>query len=140
MYRKLFYSAAVLLLIGCSSTPLIKNTALVARPQINDTIKLRDSVIVKDSIVVDSLWFGEVKDSLGRVIGDLKVYFKNKIAELKLNEKKDTVTFEIPAGNSNPFMPVVVKSLSWWEQLIFYGGMASIITLLIALRFKRGKV
>ena len=128
------------MLIGCSSTPLIKKTAIVARTQIKDRIKLRDSVIVKDSFVVDSLWFGEVKDSLGRVIGDLKVYYKNKIAELKLNEKKDTVTVEITAGNSNPLMPVVVKSLSWWEQIIFYGGMASIITLLIALRFRRGKV
>jgi len=132
----IFFIAVLLLLIGCSGSPQLIEREIKVPYEIavHDTIFLQDTVINQDTV-----WSGEVVDSLNNVIGWLKVFYNKKIAELKIS-KKDTAAVEITAGNSNPLMLVVVKSLSWWEQLILYGGIGAIISLLIALRIKRGKV
>lgn len=132
------FFAIVLVLYSCSSTPTIleKEIKIPIETTIHDTVLLRDTVISKDT-----LWAGEVTDSLNNVIGWLKVFYNKKIAELKISKKDTAVIIDtvfIPKDKN--MIPAVVSSLTWWEQLILYGGMASIITLLIALRFKRGKV
>lgn len=129
------------LLLGCSSSAptIIEKPVVVTVPEFRDTtIVLRDTVIVNDS-----LWYGEVTDSLGKVIGDLKVYFKKKIAELKLNEKRDTIYIKIPVVSDdkpNSILPVVNSYFEWWEKIILYGGIGSILSLIIYLRIKRGKI
>ena len=140
---KIIYAIAVVLslvyLTGCGSTPQIIETEIKVpfETTIHDTIILRETVINKDSI-----WTGALVDSLNNEIGWLKVYHSKKIAELKLN-KRDTVTIidtiTISTNNKN-LLPVIAGSLSWWEQLILYGGIGAILSLLIAIRFKRGKI
>jgi predicted nuclease of restriction endonuclease-like RecB superfamily len=103
---------------------------------VHDTVLLRDTVISKDS-----LWTGEVVDSLNNVIGWLRVYYNKKIAELSIS-KYDTLLIHdtLYISKESELLPTIASSLSWWEQIIFYGGIGAIISLLIALRFKRGKV
>lgn len=141
----LYFVFVLLFLIGCSGTnTIIREVPIyLDRPALRDSIVLRDSVIYKDSVAIDSLWYGEVQDSLGKVIGDLKVYFKTKIAELKLNAKKDTVWYvdTVEVNNaSNSILPVVVNSFEWWEKIILFGGLGLIISFLTYLRIKRGKI
>ena len=114
MFRKLFY-AALLLLIGCSGSPQLIEREIKVPYEIavHDTIFLQDTVINQDTV-----WSGEVVDSLNNVIGWLKVYYKKKIAELKIS-KKDTVaiidTVFIPQNQN--IVPAVVSALTWWEQI-----------------------
>jgi len=131
----------VVLLIGCSTPKpiIIEREIPVPIPAYRDTtIVLRDTVVVQDSV-----WYGEVTDSLGKVIGDLTVYYKKKIASISLKERivyvpiKDTVN---TSDNSGSVVPIIINTLSWWEQTILYGGMGLILSLLIAMRVKRGKI
>ena len=137
MFRKLFY-AALLLLIGCSGSPRIIEREIKVPYEIavHDTIILRDTVINQDT-----LWSGEVVDSLNNVIGWLKVFYNKRIAELKIS-KKDTATITdtvfIPQNQN--MVPAVGSALTWWEQIVLYGGIGMIISLLIALRIKRGRL
>jgi len=136
-----FILVVLLFLVGCSSAPeiIIKEIKVpYYLPAIHDTITLKDTVIKSDSA-----WIGSVTDSLGRVIGDLTVYFKKKIASINL--LKDTIyvpykdTIQVPT-NSNSILPLVNSYLSWWEKGILYGGLGTIISFLIYLRIQRGKV
>lgn len=136
----IYFVFVLLFLIGCSGTnTIIREVPIyLEKPALTDTVTLVDTVIVGDSV-----WYGQVNDSLGKVIGDLKVYFKKKIAELKLNATKDTVWYvdTVEVNNAtNPILPVLNSALSWWEKLILYGGLGSILSLLIYLRVKRGKI
>lgn len=135
------YLFMALLLFGCSSAPTIIEREIevpVLVPAVHDTIMLKDTVIVKDS-----LWYGEVQDSLGRVIGDLKVFFKRKIAELKLNEKKDTIrvpvidTVNVPA---NSISTVLDTGFNWWEKGVLYLMLILTSGIIVYLKLKRGKV
>ena len=134
----IFFIAALLLLIGCSGSPRIleREIKVPYETVVHDTIFLQDTVINQDTV-----WSGEVVDSLNNVIGWLKVYYNKKIAELKIS-KKDTVaitdTVFIPQNQN--MVPALVSALTWWEQIVLYGGIGAIISLLIALRIKRGKV
>jgi len=132
-----------LLLLSCSQTPtIITKPVIVKVPEIRDTvITLHDTVIVRDDGISDSLWIGNVKDSLGKEIGELKVYFKKKIAELNIKARTDTlfITDTIKVKENN-ILPIVTDALSWWEKTILYGGMGIIISLIIYLRVKRGKI
>lgn len=132
----------LVLLSGCSSAPIIIEKEIevpVVVPEIRDTtILLRDTVFVKDSV-----WFGEVKDSVGKVIGDLTVYFQKKIASI--NIKPDTVLVPViirdtVSTDGDNLIPAVVGVLSWWEQTILYGGIGLTLALLIGMRLKRGKI
>lgn len=138
--KKVLPFLVCLALSACSSAPtIIEKPIPVIIPELRDTtIILRDTVLVKDSV-----WYGEVTDSLGKVIGDLTVYFKKKIASLNL--KRDTVIVFIKdttQSNSNldPFIRLANDNFSWWEKGILYGGLGTIISFLIFLRVKRGKI
>lgn len=138
MYKKLFSSALLLLLIGCSGTPKIleREIKVPVVTTIHDTITLRDTIINQDT-----LWSGEVVDSLNKVIGWLKVNSNKKAAELKITKKDTAVIIDtVYITKEQNLIPAAVNTLSWWEQLILYGGLGAIISLLIALRIKRGKV
>lgn len=105
-------------------------------PAIHDTIPLRDTLYLQDS-----LWYGEVMDSVGNVIGDLKVYYLTKIAELKLKSKVDTVTITdtdtIPGKVLPPeIIKVAVSYFSWWELTLI----GLLISALISLKIKRGSI
>lgn len=137
----IYFLIVLLFLIGCSSTKPI----VVEKPVVVTQLELRDTMIVlRDTVIVkDSLWYGEVTDSLGKVLGDLKVHFNKKIAELRLNERKDTIIIKDTIEVNNPansIIPVVVNTLSWWEQTILFGTLGAILSLLIAMRVKRGKI
>jgi hypothetical protein len=81
----------VLLLIGCSSTPtIIEKPYPVYVAGVHDTIPLAQDTIYLPSDS-NAYWEGNVEDSLNNVIGWLKVYYNRKMAELKLNDKVDTV-------------------------------------------------
>lgn len=137
MFRKLFY-AALLLLIGCSGSPRIIEREIKVPYEIavHDTIILRDTVINQDT-----LWSGEVVDSLNNVIGWLKVFYNKRIAELKISKKDTAVIIDtVYIIKEQSLIPAAVNTLSWWEQLILYGGIGAIISLLIALRIKRGRL
>jgi hypothetical protein len=133
-----FIAVLILLLIGCSGSPQLIEREIKVPYEIavHDTILLQDTVINQDT-----LWSGEVVDSLNNVIGWMKVFYKKKIAELKIS-KKDTIaiidTVFIPQNQN--IVPALVSALTWWEQLILYGGIGVIISLLIVLRIKRGKL
>jgi hypothetical protein len=134
--------SAVLLLImlsGCrTAAPVIIEKSIVI-PGIKDTaIILRDTVIQKDS-----LWLGEVKDSIGREIGNLKIYFSKKLAELKINERRDTIYVKVPVpadDKSGSLLHLVDIGLEWWEKIILYGGIGIIISILIYFRATKGKI
>ena len=136
--QRFFYAVVVLLLYSCSSAPTIieREIKVPFETTIHDTITLKDTVINKDS-----LWTGNVVDSLNNVIGWLKVFYNKKIAELKISKKDTAVIIDtvfIPKDQG--IIPAVVNTLSWWEQLILYGGIGAIISLLIAIRIKRKKI
>lgn len=124
---------------GCrSAAPVIIEKPIII-PGIKDTaILLRDTVIQKDS-----LWFGEVKDSIGREIGNLKIYFIKKLAELKINERRDTIYVKVPVAaddKPNSLLHLVNIGLEWWEKVILYGGIGIIISILIYSRANKGKI
>lgn len=124
----------LLLLFGCSSSPVIVERIVevpVYSPAVRDTIILQDTVIAKDS-----LWFGEVTDSLGKVIGDLKVYYQKKIAELNLKAKTDTITVTVKDTvkvKEGQILETISGFLNWWEESI----VILVAVLLVAWKAKR---
>lgn len=124
----------LLLLFGCSSSPVIVEKIVevpVYSPAVRDTIILQDTVIAKDS-----LWFGEVTDSLGKVIGDLKVYYQKKIAELNLKAKTDTITVTVKDTvkvKGGQVLETISGFLNWWEESI----VILVAVLLLAWKAKR---
>jgi hypothetical protein len=135
-----YFILVVLLTFGCSSTPtIIEKPVIVLVPEIKDT-----AIVLRDTItVLDSAWYGEVTDSLGKVIGDLTVYFKKKIASI--NIKRDTLYVLVKdtisnTTNLNPIIPIISDNLSWWESFLFFGGMGLLTGLIAYLRLKRGKL
>lgn len=124
----------LLLLFGCSSSPVIVERIVevpVYSPAVRDTIILQDTVIAKDS-----LWFGEVTDSLGKVIGDLKVYYQKKIAELNLKAKTDTITVTVKDTvkvKEGQILETISGFLNWWEESI----VILVAVLLLAWKAKR---
>lgn len=127
MYKYLFLA---LLFIGCSTKPIIIEREIpVLIPALSDTITLQDTVILQDTV-----WYGDVNDSLGNVIGELKVYYQRKIAELKLNKRVDTVTVidTIPIPK-NKTIEVMSGLLNWWEE----GILALVLALLLFWKIKR---
>lgn len=135
-----FILVLLLLLIGCSGTNTIVREVpiYIEKPALTDTVTLTDTVIVGDSV-----WYGQVEDSLGQVIGDLKVYFQKKIAEIKLNAQKDTIIYvdTVKVDNStNSVLPILVNTFTWWEAGLWFGGMGILTGLIAYLRLKRGKI
>lgn len=135
------------LLIGCSSAPVIKERIVPVPVKIHpveEVIEMRDTT----NEAGDSLLYGSLVDSLNKVIAEITIDLKRKVAELKIPERidtiyvavKDTLPGNAAAGIGNEIIPAVVSVLSWWEQSILYGGIGLIIALLIGLRVKRGKV
>lgn len=75
-----------ILIIGCSSTKVIEKVV-----EVPVYIDRQDTLILKDSVTsVDTFWYSEITDSLKNVIGNLKVWYKKKLAELNIKQK-DTV-------------------------------------------------
>lgn len=135
----------IVLLYGCSGTVIYRDVPVyIHEPEIIDTLWLKDTVYYYDNMLpADSVWYSDVVDSLNKKIGSVEVYYKKKIARLKLDAKTDTViyrdTIEVP-NNSNSIMPVIVNSLNWWESLLFFGGAGLLAGLIGYLRLKRGKI
>jgi len=135
----------VVLLIGCSTTEIVYRDVpiYIHQPEITDTLWLKDTVYYYDDMLPDSVWYSDVVDSLNKKIGSVEVYYKKKIARLKLDAKtdtvfyRDTVTYNSP---TNSIIPVVVNSFEWWEKTVFFGGLGMIISFLVYLRIKRGKI
>lgn len=129
-----YFLLMLLLLFGCSSSPVIVERIVevpVYSPAVRDTIILQDTVTAKDS-----LWFGEVKDSLGKVIGDLKVYYQKKIAELNLKAKTDTITVTVKDTvkvKEGQILETISGFLNWWEESI----VILVAVLLLAWKAKR---
>lgn len=117
---KLKYSlilVGVLLLFGCSSTSTIVtkvDTVYITQPAILDTILLYDSLIINDST-----WYGKIRDSLDGEIGELTVYWKKKLASVKLKERIDTVFItKTDTLKSTTTLETISGFLNWWEEAI----------------------
>lgn len=117
---KLKYSlilVGVLLLFGCSSTSTIVtkvDTVYITQPAILDTILLYDSLITNDST-----WYGKIRDSLDGEIGELTVYWKKKLASIKLKERIDTVFItKTDTLKSTTTLETISGFLNWWEEAI----------------------
>lgn len=128
---------------GCSSTP---NIIYRDTPVYIHTLAYADTLYLKDTIYTeteDTLWYSDVVDSLNKKIGSVEVYYKKKIARLKLDAKTDTViyrdTIEIDT-NANSTATVFVNSLNWWEAILWFGVMGILTGLIGYLRLKRGKI
>lgn len=135
--RQLLAISFSVILIGCGSHQVIEKPVVVTVPEIRDSV-----IILKDTVFVqDSVWFGEVKDSLGKVIGDLTVYYQKKIADLKLKERIDTVYKEViieKPSTSDQLQTIIVDSLNWYERIIYYAAIG--LTLGIILYLKKKKI
>jgi len=106
----------VLLLFGCSSTSTITkvDTVYITQPAILDTILLYDSLIINDST-----WYGKIRDSLDGEIGELTVYWKKKLASIKLKERIDTVFItRQDTVQSTTVLETISGFLNWWEEAI----------------------
>lgn len=110
----------ILLLVGCSGRETVKTEIIevpVVTPGINQDLNLIDTVIVNDS-----LWYGEVIDSLNQVIGDLKVYYQTKLAKINIKPRTDTVKVEIVDTLRLPGETNVITTISgflnWWEEAL----------------------
>lgn len=116
-----------MLLLGCSSTPIIHEVEVqvpVLVPAVSDTVTLVDSISV-----IDTLWYGKIKDSLDSVIGDILVDCDKKIAEVKLYSRIDTVEVAYPdtqwIKTTDPIENIVLRvigslmnALPFWQNLI----------------------
>ena len=143
--KSLFSLFIVVLLIGCSTTEIQYRDVpvYIHQPEITDTLWLKDTVYYYDDMVPDVLWYSDVFDSLNKKIGSVEVYYKKKIARLKLDAKTDTVFYRDTikvSDNSSSIITAVNSAFEWWEQGIFYGGLGLIFSFLIYLRIKRGKI
>lgn len=107
----------MLLLFGCSSTSTIVtkvDTVYITQPAILDTILLYDSLIINDST-----WYGKIRDSLDGEIGELTVYWKKKLASVKLKERIDTVFItKTDTLKSTTTLETISGFLNWWEEAI----------------------
>lgn len=117
---KLKYSlilVGVLLFFGCSNTSTIVtkvDTVYITQPAILDTILLYDSLIINDST-----WYGKIRDSLDGEIGELTVYWKKKLASVKLKERIDTVFItKTDTLKSTTTLETISGFLNWWEEAI----------------------
>ena len=130
-----------LVVVACSSSPEIVYRDVpvyIHTFEYADTLVLRDTVIAKDSV-----WYGDVVDSLNNKIGDLTVYYKNKIARISHYTKTDTFYIKdtvLVSNSTNSILPVIVDTFNFWENGLFFGGIALILGLIAYLRLKRGKV
>ena len=137
-----YFILVVLLLFGCSTSNIVYRDVpiYIHTPPTTDTLLLRDTIYAETN---DTLWYSDVVDSLNKKIGSVEVYYKKKIARLKLDAKTDTViyrdTIEV-SSNTNSILPIIVNSLNWWESLLFFGGMGLLTGLIGYLRLKRGKI
>ena len=130
-----------LVVVACSSSPeiqYVEKPVYIHTESYADTLVLRDTVIAKDTV-----WYGDVVDSLNNKIGDLTVYYKNKIARISHYAKTDTFYIKdtiIVSNNTNSILPVIVDTFNFWENGLLFGGIGLIIGLIAYLRIKRGKV
>lgn len=140
LLKRILLFSSLLMVLACSSAPTIIEREIkvpIVIPSVRDSlIELRDTIMVKDT-----LWFGEVTDSLNKVIGQITVDFKKKIASLNIKSRVDTVIYRdtLRIENTN-LLPAINGVFTWWEKLIMYGGMGLIFSLLMYLRVKRGKI
>jgi len=116
-----------LLIFGCSSAPIIHEVEVqvpVLVPAVSDTVMLVDSISV-----IDTLWYGKIKDSLDSVIGDILVDCDKKIAAVKIYSRIDTVEVAYPdtqwVKTTDPIENVVLRvigslmnALPFWQNLI----------------------
>lgn len=125
----------ILLLLGCSVKETVKTEIIevpVVTPGIDQDVTLIDTVIVNDSLL-----YGEMIDSLNQVIGNLKVYYQNKLAKINIKPRTDTVKVEIVdtliiPGETN-VITTISGFLSWWEEAL----LILIAVLLLAWKGKR---
>ena len=109
----------VLLLFGCSSTPVIVETPYpVFIPGVHDTIYLSQDTVYAPTDS-NAYWEGNVEDSLKNVIGWMKVYYNKKIAELKLNSKVDTIFYpDTLYQDKTKVVQIISGLLPWWGEAL----------------------
>lgn len=109
--RKYSLILGVLLLIGCSSTPLIiEKPIYISVPyQVVDTVKL----------IGDTIWYGGIindKDTIGSVA----VNPKSKTAVVNIQDtikKIDTIKVEVPIEKEK-VVQIISGFLPWWGEAI----------------------
>ena len=139
----LYFIVLVLLLCSCSTPTYIYKEIpyVVETPALVDTITL-----IPDTVYLptdpNASWSGEVTDSLDNVIGELKVFYNRKIAELNLYAKTDTFivkdTIRVPM-TKDAIMLSVDTTFNWWEKGLFYGGLMMFFSFIVRWKIKRNK-
>ena len=130
-----------LVVVACSSSPEIVYRDV---PVYIHTFEYADTLVLRDTVIAnDPVWHADIIDSLNNKIGDLTVYYKNKIARISHYAKTDTFYIKdtiIVNGNTNSILPVIVDTFNFWENGLLFGGIGLIIGLIAYLRLKRGKI
>lgn len=132
---KLYFLVLGVLLLGCSSTPtIIEKPYPVYLPGIHDTIELKQDTIYlpTDS---NAYWEGNVEDSLKNVIGWMKVFYNRKIAELKLNDKMDTVYVPIEQNKYMMLTSFLERMITTFFSTMPFYWQILLIFLMIGLLF-----
>ncbi len=125
----------VLLLFGCSSTPVIVETPYpVFIPGVHDTIYLEQDTIYAPTDS-NAYWEGNVEDSLKNAIGWLKVYYNRRIAELKLEAKMDTVYISIENSKYLMITGFLERIITTFFSAMPFYWQILLIILLIAMLF-----
>jgi len=133
----------VVLLLGCSSTPIIIEREVqvpVLVPAVSDTVTLVDSVSV-----IDTLWYGKIKDSLDSVIGDILVDCDKKIAAVKIYSRIDTIEVAYPdtqwVKTTDPIENIVLRvigslmnALPFWQNLIIIVILMGTVIIIIKIK------
>ena len=126
-----------LILVGCGST-----TRIIEREvKIPYQVEVKDTIVLKDTVSFNEpYWYGEVSDSLNNIIGNLKVYYKKKLAAISISKidtvkRIDTIYVEQPFKD---FLKESAGDFSMIEKLILY-GMAGLVTVLIFIIRKKKK-
>ena len=140
-----FVILAVLLLFGCSSTPIVQYRDV---PVYIHTMAFEDTLYLKDTVYTetkDTLWYSDVLDSLDEKIGSVEVYYKKKIARLKLDARIDTFVVSYPdtqwVKTSDPIEIIIIKvigsiskALPFWQNLIIIIVLMGAVIIIIKLK------
>lgn len=132
---------AIVFLCGCGTAPpqLIERTVPVpiTIDPVDLTIPLYEypaEILLDDYTGSDSMLHGKVLDSLNKVIAELTVDLKNRIARLNMPAKYDTVYValkdEIPRYQTG--VETVALALPWYLQAVWF----AILGILLWLGFK----
>lgn len=105
-----------ILVIGCSSIKVVEKTV-----EVPIYIDRQDTLVLKDSVTsIDTFWYSDIVDSLQGVIGNLKVWYKKKLAELNIKQMDTVYVAVYDTLRIEKEKPITVISglLPLWAEIV----------------------